>query len=196
LGFLELLRHAQFAPETRPGDFLACAIARLYWRRFSARGRKLVEAIETRAEDYTIPDVNSEELLDILDGDIRRMPRFIREDLSLLTLLFCGQFQDVSDAVRDEPPPGRLFPEWERIVRDVYPNPFRPVAFDPSWLTDTVVSLARGMYDSRDFSPMPVLADALQDAGCDHPDVLAHCRDPQAPHVRGCWVVDLVLGKS
>jgi hypothetical protein len=52
------------------------------------------------------------------------------------------------------------------------------------------------MYESHDFFPMPILADALQDAGCDHPDVLAHCRDPQATHVRGCWVVDLVLGKS
>ncbi|MBA4067755.1 MAG: hypothetical protein C0501_29455 [Isosphaera sp.] len=76
------------------------------------------------------------------------------------------------------------------------PNPFRPVAFDPSWQTDTTLSLAHGMYDSRDFSPMPILADALQDAGCDHPDVLAHCRDPQVTHVRGCWVVDLVLGKT
>jgi hypothetical protein len=58
-----------------------------------------------------------------------------------------------------------------------------------------VVAFARQMYESRDFSPMPILADALQDAGCDHPDVLAHCRGP-GPHVRGCWVVDLVLGKT
>ena len=52
------------------------------------------------------------------------------------------------------------------------------------------------MYESRDFAAMPILADALQDAGCDNPDLLAHCRDPQQVHVRGCWVVDLVLGKS
>jgi hypothetical protein len=51
------------------------------------------------------------------------------------------------------------------------------------------------MYESRHFSPMPILADALQDAGCDNPDVLDHCRGP-GPHVRGCWVVDLVLGKG
>lgn len=51
------------------------------------------------------------------------------------------------------------------------------------------------MYEARDFAPMPILADALQDAGCDHADVLAHCRSP-GPLVRGCWVVDLVLGKS
>ncbi|WP_439624169.1 hypothetical protein [Gemmata sp.] len=52
------------------------------------------------------------------------------------------------------------------------------------------------MYESRDFSAMPILADALQDAGCEHEAVLAHCRDPQQVHVRGCWVVDLVRGKS
>jgi hypothetical protein len=42
---------------------------------------------------------------------------------------------------------------------------------------------------------MPILADALQDAGCDNTDILNHCRDANAPHVRGCWVVDLLLGK-
>jgi hypothetical protein len=70
------------------------------------------------------------------------------------------------------------------------------VIFDPAWRTSTAVALATQMYDSRDFSIMPILADALQDAGCDNDDILAHCRDPQGTHVRGCWVVDLVLGKS
>jgi hypothetical protein len=79
------------------------------------------------------------------------------------------------------------------IVREIFGNPFRPVAFDPAWRTSTAVSLARTMYESREFLAMPILADALQDAGCEHADVLGHCRDPQAVHVRGCWVVDLVL---
>jgi hypothetical protein len=52
------------------------------------------------------------------------------------------------------------------------------------------------MYESRDFSAMPILADALQDAGCDSDAILAHCRDVKQVHVRGCWVVDLVLGKG
>jgi hypothetical protein len=51
------------------------------------------------------------------------------------------------------------------------------------------------MYESRDFSAMPILADALQDAGCDNADILAPCCGP-GPHVRGCWVVDLVLGEE
>jgi hypothetical protein len=81
-------------------------------------------------------------------------------------------------------------------IRDIFGNPFRPVAFDPSWRTSAAVGLARSMYESRDFAAMPVLADALEEAGCDNPDVLAHCRDPDGAHVRGCWVVDLVLGKN
>jgi hypothetical protein len=82
------------------------------------------------------------------------------------------------------------------LFRDIFGNPFRPVVFDSAWRTDTAIALARTMYESREFSAMPILADALQDAGCDNPDMLNHCRDASATHVRGCWVVDLVLGKE
>jgi hypothetical protein len=81
------------------------------------------------------------------------------------------------------------------LLRDIFGNPFRPVAFSPVWRTDTAVALARQMYEGRDFGAMPILADALQEAGCDSEDILDHCRGP-GPHVRGCWVVDLVLGKE
>jgi len=80
------------------------------------------------------------------------------------------------------------------LIRDIFGNPFHPVYFDPTWRTDTAVSLARGMYESREFSAMPILADALQDAGCEDEQILTHCRDASQPHVRGCWVCDLVLG--
>jgi hypothetical protein len=99
------------------------------------------------------------------------------------------------------------------IVRDVIGNPFQPIAlkkttrqldgkrvrarvFAPAWRTDTVVSLAEQMYAANEFSATPILADALQDAGCNYEDVLSHCRDTSLVHVRGCWVVDLVLGKQ
>jgi hypothetical protein len=82
------------------------------------------------------------------------------------------------------------------LIRDIFGNPFRPpVEFFPEWRTDTVIAIARTMYASRDFSGMPILADALQDAGCDSEDILTHCRGG-GPHVRGCWVVDLVLEKE
>jgi hypothetical protein len=80
-----------------------------------------------------------------------------------------------------------------RLLREVYGNACRYTRFDPNWRTDTVLTLARQMYVAREFSAMPILADALQDAGCDDGDILVHCRDPRAKHVRGCWVLDLVL---
>jgi len=91
------------------------------------------------------------------------------------------------------------YPESEmaaqsQLLRDIFGNPFRPVTVDPEWLTSTVVALARGIYDERAFDRLPILADALQDAGCENADVLDHCRGP-GPHARGCWVVDLLLGK-
>jgi hypothetical protein len=81
------------------------------------------------------------------------------------------------------------------LLRDIFGNPFCPVSFSAEWLTDTTLALARQMYESRDFSAMPILADALQDAGCDNEDLLNHCRQP-GKHVRGCWALDLILGKE
>jgi len=79
------------------------------------------------------------------------------------------------------------------LLREIFGNPFQPI--DPTlWRTGTALTLARQMYQEQDFCTMCILADALQDAGCDDADVLDHCRGPR-PHVRGCWVVDLVLGK-
>jgi hypothetical protein len=79
------------------------------------------------------------------------------------------------------------------LLREVYGNPYRRIDLKPEWLTDTAVVLARQMYEARDFGAMPILADALQDAGCDNDDILTHCRDSKPVHVRGCWVVDQVL---
>ncbi|MBX9584052.1 MAG: hypothetical protein K2X87_27445 [Gemmataceae bacterium] len=86
-------------------------------------------------------------------------------------------------------------PKQTALLRDGIGNPFRPVAIDPDWLTSTVVALAAGIYADRAFDRPPVLADALEDAGCGHADILAHCRG-DGPHARGCWVVDMILGKG
>jgi hypothetical protein len=85
--------------------------------------------------------------------------------------------------------------EQAKLLHDIFGNPFRPASINLAWLTSTVVALASQMYESRDFSAMPILADALQDVGCENEDILSHCRQP-GEHVRGCWVVDLVLGKT
>ncbi len=82
-----------------------------------------------------------------------------------------------------------------RLIRCVYPNPFRPVALDHDWRTPAVLALATGVYADRAWDRLPILADALEDAGCTDPDIIGHLRGP-GPHARGCWVVDQLLGKS
>ena len=86
--------------------------------------------------------------------------------------------------------------EQANLLREVIGNPFRPTAILPEWKTSTVLSLARGIYEEKAFDRMPILADALQDAGCANEAILNHCWDEKTPHVRGCWVVDLILGKD
>ena len=83
----------------------------------------------------------------------------------------------------------------DNMLREVIGQPLPPGYLLIAVAHDTAVSLARQMYESRNFTAMPILADALQDAGCDNEDILAHCRG-DGPHVRGCWVVDLVLGRE
>jgi hypothetical protein len=82
--------------------------------------------------------------------------------------------------------------EWDSTS---YPHD-DPITFEPAWRTETVLAVARRAYDAREFGALPILADALQDAGCDSADLLNHLRDPHAEHVRGCWALDLVLGKE
>jgi hypothetical protein len=85
------------------------------------------------------------------------------------------------------------------LIRDIFgPLLFRSVERDPHWLSwndATIPKLAQAIYEERAFDRMPILADALEEAGCTNQDILTHCRSGDE-HVRGCWVVDLVLGKS
>jgi hypothetical protein len=84
------------------------------------------------------------------------------------------------------------------VLRDVCGNPFRPVSANPNWLTwngGIVPKLAQAIYDERRFQDLPILADALEEAGCTNADLLDHCRRP-GEHFRGCWAVDLPLGKK
>lgn len=114
----------------------------------------------------------------------------LNEDLREIEMLI--SFAELVSAF----PFARLFPELSAVgceaVRDIVGNPFRPVAFDPGWRTETAVGIARRIADAREYGNLPVLADALQDAGCDAAAVLDHCRDP-GDHVPGCWVAEAVL---
>lgn len=85
--------------------------------------------------------------------------------------------------------------QWEVLfVRDIFGNPFRTVTLNTAWLTPSVIALAQAVYDERACDQLPVLADALEEAGCTDTDILDHLRGP-GPHAHGCWPLDLVLGK-
>lgn len=81
------------------------------------------------------------------------------------------------------------------VIRCVVGNPFRSPVFDLAWRTSTVLGLAGTIHVDRDYDRMPILADALEDAGCYDLDVLDHCRWDW-PHARGCWVVELILAQT
>jgi hypothetical protein len=162
---------------------------------------------------------------ELYDGESEREIRRWAEAVAVLnaTNPFTEPWRAASAAgdavwqIRRAAPHRNVDPRLVALLRDIFGNPFRPLnpewimadvaesirslpqfanlRFDPAWLTSDVVGLARGIYEDRAFDRMPILADALQDAGCNNDDVLAHCREPNE-HVRGCWVVDLVLGKS
>jgi hypothetical protein len=81
------------------------------------------------------------------------------------------------------------------ILHDLFGNnPFQPITFNPASLTPTVANLAQAIYEESAFDCLPLLADALDEAGCTNNDILRHCRQ-QGKHVKGCWLVDLLLDK-
>jgi len=150
--------------------------------------RVTVEAVEQLAEEPT----NSVKL------------DTIRGEASLeVDLLACeNAFGAAWWAIEELP---MAMPDWKNerlpqasLLRDIFGNPFHPVTINVNWLTwkdGAVRKSSQSIYDERAFNRMPILADALADAGCDNKDILSHCRG-NSPHVKGCWVVDLVLGKE
>jgi hypothetical protein len=80
------------------------------------------------------------------------------------------------------------------LIKEIFGNPFRPISTDPRWLTPAIRERVRNIYDERRFDLMPELASMLENQGCDNADILDHCRR-RADHVRGCWVLDLILGR-
>jgi hypothetical protein len=173
----------------------ACACMRHVWDRLDEPARMATEVAERQADDeamfseaiaaarrrrYRKPLVNEPSFTGACDSAhhcSRLAARlFVAENLNDTRRLVVAQ-------------------HLATLMRDIFGNPFRPVTLNPSWLTSTVLALATGIYDEKAFDRMPILADALQDADCDNEDILNHCRQP-GEHVRGCWVVDLVLDRG
>jgi hypothetical protein len=207
-----LLEYFRFRGRDRKVRLFACACCRWMFRTVSVNpwDVRAVEAAELYADGQL---------------DYASLSRFASETTSDWTAAFaCQEAADPDGGVDagshaagnaayelaerragdgPELPPGQIMADClaaehrvqAGLMRCLFGNPFRPVAFDPAWRTTAVLGLAETIYADRAFDRLPILADALEDAGCDHPDVLRHCREA-ADHARGCWVIDGLLGKS
>jgi hypothetical protein len=182
----------------------ACAACRRIERLLDAPRRNLVEV----AEQYALGQASWREFQKAAGavGDTPE-PKDVRDDGRYYAAKAVGALPDdaatvigfvLSASLRDPDQPEALTGYCAGLLRCLFGNPYQPLvaSFAHEWRTDTVLGLARTMYESRDFGAMPILADALQDAGCDNEAILSHCRDATLTHVRGCWVVDGVLGKA
>jgi hypothetical protein len=188
---------------TRKWRLLACACARECWEKIT--DPRVTECIVV-AERYADRMAREVEMLKAHNECASSLACFVTanraacEAATLNAEVAASRARAYAvDAAREaEGQPGRIRTwnkqcEYFRCIFGLLP--FRPVTMNQSWLTTNVVSLAQAIYDHRRFQDMPILADALEDAGCTNEEVLAHCRGEKL-HVRGCWVVDLVLGKE
>ena len=192
----------------------ACACARHIWRLLRTDAtRRAVEASEGYADGLVSKKALAQARLAAQDGSkgSRTLADWQRADPAGWTA-WCAARESMGSAAVDTAhmascaatmgmggaSDGATRAELADLLRDVVGDPFRPVSFDPAWARagdGTAARLALACYEERDFTRLPILADALEEAGCADPAVLGHCRGP-GPHVRGCWVIDLVLGRS
>ncbi|HEY7308375.1 MAG TPA: hypothetical protein VH643_03330 [Gemmataceae bacterium] len=188
--------------------FLAVCF-RSVWDSLPADCHRVIEVNERFAEGQASPKemeraclacrgITTELAMGIIESLMERHPSFA--PLTEVALEQSAKAEDNSPATRTGFALGHA-----HLFRDVVGNPFRPVSIGESWLRwngGTIVQLAQSAYEERhlpagtlDNGRLAVLADALEEAGCTDADILGHLRGP-GPHVRGCWAVDLLLGKS
>jgi hypothetical protein len=213
-----MLNQVRARAGTRKLLLLAVALCRRVWDRFpDADCRRAVLAVEQLADHPRVDDEDSAIAAEADAAMTRLQEGYARVHQAapgprgayLAAVTCCGMWHDPNGMIEETAGAAAIAaagaaegPAWEAerraqagLLQEVFGNPFRPAAADRSWRTADVVGLARGVYEDRAFDRLPILADALEEAGCNHADVLAHCRG-DGPHVRGCWVVDLLLGKG
>jgi hypothetical protein len=199
---LRFLRHRGSERKLR---LFGCACCREIWDYIPPEAREFVENSERYADG--LADEGS--LLDSRVG-VRALPahvtysrpaeyRLISTALEAAKRTAMGESAEPALEVARLANPGQK--AWRaqcQLLRCIFGNPFCPAGVDSSWLRwndSTIPRIAQGIYEERAFGRLPILADALLDAGCDDEAILSHCRG-DGPHVRGCWAIDLILGKE
>jgi hypothetical protein len=183
-------------PPRRKQQLFAAACCHRIWHLLpDERCRRAIEILERFADGQAMADewndtrrAVAELAGDAFGGEVRDKAAAAVEtaDCGYGPTVPAGYAAEVSG--RSEDPAAQA-----SLLRDIVGNPFRPVSFDPSWRTPRVLELARSIYEARNFDLLPALGKALRRAGCQDSEILGHCRGP-GPHVRGCWVVDLIGG--
>jgi hypothetical protein len=164
----------------------ACACVRRIWNRIEdERSRNAVVIAEQLADGQATPEDVAAARSSGVMGPARK------------TLLRSSRM-----AANDVSRPLGADPTLPSLLRCVFGNPFRPVTLDPLMRTATTLNLAQAAYADRILPSgelhkdrMAVLADALEEAGCQDADILEHLRGAGL-HFRGCWVVDLIVGNE
>jgi hypothetical protein len=188
-----LLDFIQAQASARQLRLFALACCRRIWQRLAATSRQAVKILERCVDGHgtaqerqeAIRSAEREEIATV--GPARAAARAVSSAWAATDHARSAAAKAAEDGVRE-----RLCQAG--LLRCFFGNPFRPVALDPGWLTPTVRQVAQAIYDERRFTEMGILADVLEEAGCTDASVLGHCRQG-GEHARGCFVVDLVLGR-
>jgi hypothetical protein len=220
---LAFLRRSHKAAQTKAGRrklrLLACACCRaLFWhvpvldcyRQVVKSSERFADGLMTRAElsevvarcpsPHQLPNRRKEDEIYFASWAMSETGRVMVKYAVAYSVYRLAFVRDFSRA-RTLPPRTAALVWTKRLcdlLRDIFGNPFRPEVIDAAWLLwkdGAVAKIAHSIYADRDFESLPVLADALEEAGCSNAAILSHCRTP-AEHARGCWVLDLLLGKA
>jgi hypothetical protein len=175
----QLMRAVQHRLSPRKAQLIACAFCRHVWRSGKdRRGRRALEAAELHADGLV-----SAAYLWSAAAEARGLPALVARDVrgALALAARHAEPQELCD-----------------LVREVLGDPLHPPVCDPAWLRwsdGCVEKMVRTIFRGQRFAELPILADALEEAGCDNAAMLAHCRQAR-PHARGCWVVDALLART
>jgi hypothetical protein len=191
-----MLERLRAKPNNRKLRLFAVACSRRVWNLIDPLGQSAVDVAEAFADGLTDPDEMRAVRLACrgAGGQASWYAAASKPEVAARNAALSAQAGVVGKPLLGTDV-GELLAQAD-LLRDIFgPLLYRPMRLYVSLLTPTVVQMAQTIYDDRTFDRMPVLADALVEAGCDNEEILGHCRGP-GPHVRGCWVVDLILSKD
>jgi hypothetical protein len=195
---LDLILFLERKPDERKLRLFAAACCRLIWHHLADERLRTAVGVAERFADGLASDGERMAAADLVTGAVLGGENGGDTSARFAVLYTVAHGLDTVSACDAAALSGNEYPAQASLLHDIFGNPFRPVSLDPAWLAwnaGTVRKMGQAIYDDRAFDQLPILADALEEAGCANRDILDHCRSG-GDHVRGCWVIDLLLGKG